>query len=372
VLRLGGATADRSAAGTVTQADLAALAVLVRRTGWRVLLTADLGHYDPAAAAQEVATAHADLGQALIGVSIGNEPDRFVADGLRPVGYRFDDYVREVRAYRAAIDRIWPRAPLAGPGVSSYPPNLDWVPAFASAVHPALLSAHYYPLSACGPPAPTAVDLLSASRLRAQAALLARMAAIARGAHTPLRIDETNDVACRGEPGVSDTFAAALWAAGFIGQAMSAQLDGVNLHDLPAEPTGYAPLAAASPAALAAGQLTAEPQWYALRLARPLVGERPLPVRVRPGGLDVGVTAALTAGGRVRVLIVDDEAPGAEPLRVRIPLETARSSPVSLVRLSAPSPEATTGVMLTAGPVAGTTVTVPASSAALLTLVPRR
>jgi hypothetical protein len=94
VLRFGGVSADlysawseagvappRWARTAITSADLAGIATLARQTGWRVLLTVNLGHYDPAAAAREVAAAHTLLGSDLAGVELSNEPDAYVRKG---------------------------------------------------------------------------------------------------------------------------------------------------------------------------------------------------------------------------------------------------------------------------------------------------
>ena len=115
VIRLGGISADTETAwlteaapptwvrATIGPEQLAGIASLARATGWRVLLTVNLGHYEPAAAAQEAQAAQSLLGTSLAGIAIGNEPDRYVADGLRSTPWSFADYLTEVAAYRAAI-----------------------------------------------------------------------------------------------------------------------------------------------------------------------------------------------------------------------------------------------------------------------------
>ena len=41
-------------------------------------------------------------------------------------------------------------------------------------------------------------------------------------------MDETNDVSCEGEPGVSNAFASALWALDYTARAMTTGVAGVN------------------------------------------------------------------------------------------------------------------------------------------------
>jgi hypothetical protein len=144
---------------------------------------------------------------------------------------------------------------------------------------------------------------------------------------------------------VSNTFSAALWAVDFLTRAMTVGLAGINFHGHLANPGGYAPLAALTPAALQAGQLTAQPEWYAMLLAKRLLGDRPLAASSRPSGLDVTVHAFLSASGRLHLVVIDDEPPGARPLQVRVPVGGAFASGVALA-LTAPSLGVTTGVTL--------------------------
>ena len=67
---------------------------------------------------------------------------------------------------------------------------------------------------------------------------------------------------------MSNTFGSALWATGYIGQAMAAGAVGLNLHGHPLSCSGYSPLCLPDPAARPPGQLRAQPDWYALLLAR--------------------------------------------------------------------------------------------------------
>jgi len=361
VLRFGGVSADEEVAwsepGTrkvgarppwarvaITPGDLAGLARLARQTGWKVLLTVNLGHYDPAAAAREAAAAHAALGPYLLGIEIGNEPDHYARKHQRPPGWDFAAYLAQADAYRAAIERAAPSVAIAGPDPSTGPAGLAWVRATARTLRPALLTDHYYPLSSCGY-RPTIGEVLSPRTVAHGNALLARAVAIARRAHMPLRIDEANSVSCEGLPGVSDTFASALWALEYIARALHAGAAGVNLHDLIARPHAYSPLYAPDAAALAAGRLHAAPEYYALLAARELPGSRPLPLHIAgaaPG--ELGASAFRAPHGLVRLVLIDYDPPGSPPLALRLPGLRARAGAV--LRLTAPAPAATAGVTL--------------------------
>lgn len=361
VLRFGGVSADEQSAwvgpgetlpgwaGTaVTPAGLAGVARLARETGWRVLLTVDFGHYDPRAAAREAAAARAQLGPALIAIEIGNEPDRFAGKRLRAGGWDIASYRSQALAYRAAIEAAAPGTAIAGPDPATGARGLAWLNAAAHTLHPALLTDHYYPLSSCGYE-PTVGELLSPDLHRGTDAMLRRMQAIARAAHTPLRVGETNDISCEGRPGVSDTFASALWALDYIARALNAGVVGLNFHDLLAKLGSYSPLLARSPAALATGSLHAQPEWYALLAARELPGSRPLAVHIAgtaPG--ELSASAFRAPDGRLRIVLVDFEPPGSRPLAVRLELPGGARPHVlgSILRLTAPSPAATGGVRL--------------------------
>jgi hypothetical protein len=347
-MRFGGISADVQAAWVqggsrppawasrrIAAADLARLALLARATGWRVLLTVNLGHYDPRAAAQEARAAKSALGASLAGIEIGNEPDAYVSKGLRPPGWSFAAYRPQAAAYRTAIRAAAPGVPIAGPDASSGARVLPWVSAAGATLRPALLTDHYYPSSSCGY-RPSLSDLLSPLTRGAETAMLARLAAIAGAAGRSLRVDETNNISCGGQAGVSDSFAAALWAADYGVRAMAAGLDGVNFHDLVEQPRSYAPLV------LVNKRFRANPEWYALLLLSRLVGDRPLQTRAGAGLVARGFA---TPAGGLRIVLVDFEPPGSGALLVRLRVPgRLRAGPIE--RLTGPSPAATAGVRL--------------------------
>jgi hypothetical protein len=388
VLRFGGASADeqvawvaestsgraalpRWASTAIDAHDLAGIAMLARATGWRVLLTVNLGHYDPTAAAREAAAARAALGSYLAGIELGNEPDMYVQKRLRPLGWgpasagtpargaAVASYRVQAVAYRAAIEAAAPGVAIVGPDASTGMPGLAWVRFAARTLHPALLTDHYYPLSSCGY-RPTVEELLSPTVRAHERAMLAAQAAIARAAATPLRVDEANSVSCEGFPGVSDSFASALWALEYTARALSAGVAGVNFHDLLAKPGAYSPLLAPTPAALTGGALRAQPEWYALLAARGLPGSRPLPTSVAASAPDTLSASAFRApDGRLRLVLVDYDPPGSRALAVRLRVPRASTggssggsaraetyTSGSVLRLTGPSPAATTGVRL--------------------------
>ncbi len=353
-LRFGGVSADARvafseggplpswASGEITSRDLRGLATLANETGASVLLTVGLGHYDPALAAREAAAAQALLGARLTGVAIGNEPDRFAIEGLRGPDWSFSEYARELHAYRAAIARAAPGVPIAGPDTSSGEPVLPWLRA-AAALRPDMLTDHYYPLSSCDGSSPTVQELLAPATRAKETAMLQSLRAIERASGAPLRIDETNDISCKGEPGVSDTFASALWASDYIARALTLGVRGFDFHDLITWPGSYSPLVAAPRG------LRANPEWYALLLAARLRGARPLRATVQ-GAANVTAWAFEQPNGGVQLVLVNFAPPGSTPVLIKLgltPRERARAGSApqpgegTILRLTGPSPDAT-------------------------------
>jgi len=357
IMRFGGGSSDKTTAWlqegatppwaqtTIVPQDLAGLAGLARATGWRVLLTVNFGHYEPVAAAQEAGAAQAALGASLAGIAIGNEPDRYVKDKLRASPWPFADYLTEAGAYRAAIAAAAPGVPIVGPDSSSGGSLVPWVTDLATAVHPALLTDHYYPLTKCQRYKPKPSDLLSPATRSREMARLRQVAAVSHASAIPLRLDETNNVSCHGQPGVSNVFASALWAVDYIVRAMGSGVSGMNLHDLIAEPRAYSPLAAEDARALANGALHANPEWYALLLACQLVGDQPVQVSVTAGDRVMTAGAFLGPSGKLEIPLVDFAPPGTQQLLVRLRLPQ-RFGAGSILRLTAPGLGATAGVTL--------------------------
>jgi hypothetical protein len=366
VLRLGGASADTRVAWTdahtprpawasavLTVGDLRRLHRLALDSGWRVLLTLGLAHYDPHAAAREAAAARAVLGRWLAGIEVGNEPDSYGRHNLRSLPWTPRRYERQVSTYRRAIAHLAPGISLAGPGVSGSSAFVRWGAAEARRQRPALLTGHHYPLRCDSAPAPSIEALLSEHTRQREGVSLARFLSVSRANATRFRVDETNTVSCGGRTGVSDTFASALWAVSYITQTMVAGASGINLQGNPARCTGYSPVCATSPKRLAQGMLHAQPEWYALLLTSALVGDRPLRTRmVSQAHPNVVVSALRAHDGGLRVVVVEDDPPSASGVALRVHVG-ARARTATVLALSAPSPQARAGVMLGGRAVAG-------------------
>ena len=254
VLRFGGITADQNVAWTdaatpkppwasraINPAQLQAIGRLARRSGWKVLLTVGMAHFEPTAAAREVAAAHRALGPNLAAVEIGNEPDAYGKHGFRELPWIAQGYEEQVSEYREAIGALTPGVPIAGPDVSGSGIFIEWGEEEALSQRPALLTGHHYPLGCAQKPPPTIGSLLSVVTRGRESASLGTYMKVARNQHVPLRIDEAGSVSCGGVAGISNTFASALWATGYITQVMAAGAVGINLQGNPGNCAGLHP-----------------------------------------------------------------------------------------------------------------------------------
>ena len=359
MIRFGGITADQNAGWTdpqtpqppwstvaITPADIRAVAVLARRSGWRVLLTVGLAHYEPQAAAREVAVASRALGHNLAAVEIGNEPDYYGKHGLRELPWLAQGFTEQSTSYREAIAALTPGVPIAGPDVSGSGIFTDWGNAEALTQSPAMLTGHHYPLGCAQSPPPSIEALLSPAMRALESRSLANYTRVGREDGIPVRLDEANSVSCGGTPGISNTFASALWATGYIAQVMSSGAAGINLQGNPANCPGYTPVCAPDAPALAAGRLRAQPDWYALLLTSALIGYRPLPSTVLSAASPNVLVAPFSGPGHsLRVVLVDYEPPGSPALVVRLAAGPGRRV-ASVLRLTAPSQTSTDGVLL--------------------------
>ncbi len=402
MLRFGGITADENVAWTDSQTprpawatstigptQLNELGLLARRSGWQVLLTLGMAHYEPTVAAREVAAAHRALGPYLAAVEIGNEPNSYGSHGFRELPWIAQGYEEEASAYREAIQALTPDVPIAGPDVSGSGAFSEWGEEEALAQSPVLLTGHHYPLGCAQTPPPSIEALLSSAGRGAAALSLASYMTVSELRDIPLRIDEANTVSCGGVAGISNTFASALWATGYITQAMAAGTAGINLQGNPTNCLGYTPLCAPNPTALEQGQLGAQPEWYALLLTHTLIGDRPLSTTISAEGSPNIVAAGFSGPGHsLQVVLCNNEPEGTSPLSVQLQVGSGMGA-AQIQRLTDSSPSATSGVLLAGRAVAtngswqappraesiastsGTvTVELPPGSAALVTVAP--
>ncbi len=329
--------------------------------------------------------------QRIEGLEIGNEPELYgsfawyVLHGVkhfgRPRSYNFDNFLSEY----AATARALPAAPLAGPntGGTQWMPILNRFLRTERGVRVATL--HRYPLKRCTKSAHVTIgQLLSDSSARGLADSVAGYVAISHRHGVPLRIDEINSVSCGGAPGVSDTYATALWAADAMFEMARAGVDGVNVHSRP----GVTNELFSFRNAKGKWSATVNPVYYGLMMfadAAP-AGSRLLQVG-NPGAPALKIWATRAPDGRIRVALINKSAAHGRTVALQI---AGASGPALVARLHGPGLAAKRGITFggqgfsgqtSTGTLAGAASTetitpngsryvvqVPAASAALLTI----
>jgi len=316
----------------VTAQAVRNLAAFVKSCGWQLIYGLNLGNGTPEQAAAEAQAVCEAAGDSLLALQIGNEPDLYHRNGLRPPDWTFDDYLAQWRDFARAIRGRVPQAPLAAPDVAS---NTSWIASFAEQAKDqiVMLTGHYY---AMGPPTNPSMNI---DRLLKPSASLERNVPIvmkaSRESRRPFRMAEGHSCYNGGKAGVSDTFAAALWCGGYMLDMAQAGYCGVNLHG---GGNGiYTPIA---------GNLqhgfSARPIYYGMLLAGQFAGAAMVPADLETHGVNATAYAAKGPTG-LRVAIINKEEQ--QPIRVDVnPSFSSRH--VAIWRLAAPTLDSKNGVTL--------------------------
>ena len=295
VLRFGGVTVDEGYAGA-TKAALAGLTRLTDKTGWNVIYTVDLGKFSAAGVTRDAKAVTAALGSHLNSIACGNEPDGYTKHGIRAKTYTEAKYLTQATACMKAVHAGAKKAKIAGP--DTY--HLDWLPPYAAAEKGkvSLLTEHYYPLTNCSKHNRTADVLLSRQTAATEATTISTAAVSAKAAGAPLRITETNSASCSGIEGLSNTYAAALWAVDYLLIGAEQGASGMNFHGgLSKNCDGYTPLCEVK-----RREYIAQPVFYGMLFTHLLGTGKLLPVKIS-SSLDLAAHAVRSSSGTVRVVI---------------------------------------------------------------------
>ena len=260
VIRVGGITSDSASfaadavassaakSTVINAANLRELGAFLDATGWRLIWGLNLGSGNMKNAAEEAVAVAAAVKDKLLAFEVGNEPDGFAGDAFnshRPKNYGYGDYLKEYRAYKAAIRSELPDAPFAGPDASW---ATGWVSRFAAdeGSDLKLLTKHYYRAGANNPYLDRLIDSNQRAEYEARAktnkielliredaslrGMLQELSTAAAASHVPFRICEANSFYGGGQPGVSDAFVSALWVLDFMWVLASGGAAGVNMQ----------------------------------------------------------------------------------------------------------------------------------------------
>ncbi|KAJ7104505.1 glycoside hydrolase family 79 protein [Mycena belliarum] len=194
---------------------------------------------------QIVEYGEAILGDNLLGVQVGNEPDLYAAHGHRNSSYNpqvYADEFGELIAALTADSKVPVSNNLIGPSVSgTWTPEMVWNTGFISEYtnNLAALSVEHYPTDNCFPtygigtyhdPQIEFANFLNHTSGVSLCKPYLNSSAIAQAAGKPFLMFETNSASCGGFPGISDSFGGALWALDYGLQMAYSNFSGAMLH----------------------------------------------------------------------------------------------------------------------------------------------
>lgn len=316
------------------------LDAFLRATGWRCIYGLNLGTGTPERAAHEAIYVARTLGPRLEYFQLGNEVDLFEPHLRDPETWNAKSYLEQWLSFARAVTAAVPVARFGMPDVAS---RLEWMteiaqlwPAIADPPNVVRLTHHYYFGGPATNPAVNIPNLLSADAVAKVQGMADVATAAARRMGVPVRMTEGNTCYRGGKPGVSDVFAAALWAADYALLLASNGYTGVNLHggsgpsvansvggSLPGDTLlrqqGATPQQIAShphpfytPIASFGSHYVLEPVAYGLKFAGLMSGgtfvESDLTGRLQGSGVNATAYAAHMSGGAVRVIILNKDA----------------------------------------------------------------
>lgn len=338
---------DKRKVVKITPATLETLKELLDQGNARVLMAVDMGHYDPARAADFAKWAHKILGDRMVGISLGNEPNgynrvEYAYLALRPADYTFADWAKEARAYSEAIAKAAPGVKVVGPQAYSE----VWWKGFAGLDLPnaGALTYHNYPLSSCSAPAGSEFARTIANALSRQlsdysANYAASAVKAAAGHDIPVWNSETNVSTCFGGNEILKTHASAMWT---INYALRSALEGVtqlNFHGGLEACKGGAPgspLCDSGPFNHPNGTLTMRPQYYGIMMVNKLGSGDFLQSQVS-GDENVYAYPVRHEDGTMGVMVVNQNDPAKQaPVKItlRLPRQAATGT---MTQLSGPT-----------------------------------
>jgi hypothetical protein len=245
VLRIGGGTADSTCWGglsnltpiTASEVDTFAGFMKALPTNWSVIYGINFAVNNPKNCAAEAAYVANALGPRLLGFEIGNEPEAYPHNGIRPHNFTCSDFVSQWQPLAAGVTSAVPGWAishggngwvLTGPASGGNP---QWTESFANdeAGVVSLATQHYYRADGKKPGATMQLLLRPDPKLpKTVAAVLSALkpAKLSLG----FREDECGSYSHGGVVGVSDAYGAALWSLDFMFTLALNGCQGVNFH----------------------------------------------------------------------------------------------------------------------------------------------
>lgn len=293
--------------------DLTRVEALLEATGAKLTITVDLGHYDPARAADFVKNAVKIFGDRLLSVTVGNEPNGFAADGVRPQSYKVEDYLKELQAYASAIYQVAPNLPISGPGTYEE----SWWKPFADLKLPQrkILTFHYYGLFSCdgrnADSSPVMSNLMSTRMHERAVQYIGEALKIGRAAGIETWLPETGASTCPGSNDITKTHASALWAADYSLNAAQLGISRLAFHSSLLTCVGGPPMSAicnGGPYLQPNGLLSPRANYFGIAMVSALEGAKFLKTSSTGGGLATAY-GLQNQDGSTTVVLVNENNP---------------------------------------------------------------
>lgn len=256
VLRIGANSVDRTTwmpngagqtSGQVSEGDVANLAGFMKQCpNWRVIYGINFAGADgstasPTLASEEASYVAQQLGSQLLAFEIGNEPNLYGnsnTPGLAGMTYSIflnggsvsQGTIQGWNQFAGAIRGAVPGAAMSGPAASY--DTTSWAENFAASegANIALMTEHYY-ISNYNTAAPSIAGMLTYPDTHLEAAL-SNLQSASQKDNIPYRMGEANSYFSSTNPaGVSNAFAAALWAVDFMFTHAQYGASGLNFHN---------------------------------------------------------------------------------------------------------------------------------------------
>jgi hypothetical protein len=353
----------------VTPEAVRNLAAFLEEIGWTCLYGINMGTNTPDRAADEAEFVAKTLGTHLQYFQIGNEVDLFGRHLRDPQTWSPKTYLAEWLALARAIAARVPQASFGLPDIAS---EMSWLPQIADAwgsvknpPHVTTLTHHYY---FGGPPSNPDVNIpnmLKPATVAKVQGMADTATASAKQMNIRVRMTEGNTCYRGGKPGVSDVFAAALWAADYSLLLATNNYSGINLHggtssiiasglggvmfgDEVLKSQGATPEQIAThphpyygPIASFGSDWILEPVAYGLKFAGSLSGgafiQADLSSQLQAAGINATAYAATLANGQTSLVVLNKDM--ANDLALRLDFGTAKSGTLEIETLHAPSLE---------------------------------
>ena len=340
---------------TLTPRLLAVTHALAQNLNARLILGVNLETDSVTLAAAEAHAFLARIGRRYIeALEPGNEPELYptftyylAPDGSKVYGRPRDYNIIGISQDFTRIERVLP-TPVAGPtiGAPEWFAHLGTFLADGPRVN--LITLHRYPLQLCFTTPrhenyPTIAHLLDNESSFGRADSVIPEVALAHARGLMLRVDEMNTISCGYAPWVGFSFASALWAVNALFAMADVGVDGINIHSYPTSSCALFSFTHVH----GTWRAHVQPEYYGL-----LMFAQAAPPGSRILRLSGPATAAFRAwatrapDGRIRVVLIDDNATRSATIAVRTTGHPAAGGTATLERLQAPSLSAHHGVTI--------------------------